>query len=79
MKMKNEISPLYTAWLNANTEKTNFWKENVDNWTAEVAVTYNKLAENAERLFLDYRANATGRPREVVAAEMNDRIHSRFD
>lgn len=72
--MKND--PTYLAWRDASEARVAFWKDNENNWTAEAAVTYSELAVNAERLYLDYLATATGRPSGLLSAEINERIHS---
>ena len=78
--MENVQTPtLYTAWREATEARMAFYNANVDNWTAEVAVTYRELAENAGRLYYDYLASATGRPSGLLSQEINDRIHSARD
>lgn len=78
--MENVQTPtLYTAWREASEARLAFYEANVDNWTAEATVTYSELAVKAERLYFDYLASATGRPSEVLSAEINDRIHSARD
>ena len=69
----------YTAWNNASAARQDFFFVNSNNWTEEVAVTYRALADEADRLFDVWKAEATGLNVAEVAVATNDAIHSARD
>lgn len=76
---KQTVDQFYRRWLEANREKTEYYKANIDAWDEGVDAIYGKLANRAEALYNEYAAAATGKTVDQVAYEINERIHCRYD